>query len=86
MAEFRSIRSNKNIRIQTKLSIIRTCVMSVVLYACETWTLRKQDKKALLAFTMKCYRRTLHIRWQQKVTNKKIRSRVGTTKNIVGVI
>jgi len=87
LAEFRIIWNSKHISIQKKLSIIRTCGMSVVLYACETWTLRKQDKNALLAFEMKCYRRILHIRWQQKVTNKEIRPRVGTTKNIiVGVI
>jgi len=86
MAHFRSTWNSKHISTQTKLSIIRTCVMSVVLYACETWTLRKRDKNALLAFKMQYYKRMLHIRWQLKETNKEIRSRVGTTNNIVGVI
>jgi hypothetical protein len=52
-----------------------TCVMNVLLYACETWTLRKKDKDSLLAFEMKCYRRILHIRWQQIITNGEVRRR-----------
>jgi len=43
--------------------------MSVLLYACETWTLRNRDIDSLMAFEMKCYRRILHIHWQQKITN-----------------
>jgi len=48
MAEFRRIWNSKHISIQTKLSIIRTCVMSVVLYACKTWTLRKNIQDEML--------------------------------------
>ncbi len=73
----------KHISTETKISIIRTCVMSVLLYACETWTLRKKDKDLLLAFEMKCYRRILHIHWHQKITNVEVRRRVGNTRNIV---
>ena len=86
MTGFKQIWKSKHISTRTKLCIIRTCVMSVLLYACETWTLRKKDKDILLAFEMKCYRRILHIRWQQKITNVEVRSRVGNTRNIVQLI
>ena len=56
------------------------------MYACETWTLRKRDKNRLLAAEMKCYRRILKIRRQQKITNVEVRSRVGTTRNIIQLI
>src|SRR6218665_2637398 len=45
MAEFKNIWQSKNICIKTKRDIIITCVISVELYACETWTLKKKDKK-----------------------------------------
>ena len=86
MAGFKTIWNSKHISTQTKISIIRTCVMSVLLYACETWTLRKKDKDSLLAFEMKCYRRILHIRWQQRITNVEVRRRVSNTRNIVQLI
>ncbi|XP_016299301.1 uncharacterized protein LOC107656114 [Sinocyclocheilus anshuiensis] len=86
MAGFKTIWNSKHIRTETKISIIRTCVMSVLLYACETWTLRKKDKDLLRAFEMKCYRRILHIHWHQKITNVEVQRRVGNTRNIVQLI
>jgi len=56
------------------------------MYAGETWTLRKRDKNRLLAAEMKCYRRILKIGWQQKITNNEVRSRVGSTRNIIQLI
>ncbi len=86
MAGFKTIWNSKYISTETKISISRTCVMSVLLYACETWTLRKKDKYLLLAFETKCYRRILHIPWHQKITNGEVRRRVGNTRNIVQLI
>jgi len=74
MAQFKNIWRSKQISIQTKLHIVRTCVFSTLMYACETWTLRKSDKNRLLAAEMKCYRHILKIRWQQKITNDEVRS------------
>ena len=86
MAGFKTIWNSKHISISTKLSIIKTCVMSVLLYACETWTLRKREKDSLLAYEMKCYRRILHIRRQQKITNVEIRQRLKVERNVVQLI
>ena len=86
MAGFKTIWRSMHISTETKIRIVRTCVMSVLLYACETWTMRKKDKDSLLAFEMRCYRRILHIYWQQKISNTEVRRRVGSTKNIVQVI
>jgi hypothetical protein len=86
MAGFKTIWNSKHISTETKISIIRTCVFSVLLFACETWTLRKKDNDLLLAFEMKCYRRILHIRWQQKITNGEVRRRVGSSRNIIQLI
>ena len=86
MAGFKTIWNSRHISTVTKISIIRTCVLSVLLYACETWTLRKKDKDLLLAFEMKCYRRILHIRWQQRITNVEVRRRIGNNRNIIQLI
>src|SRR6218665_880639 len=44
MAEFKNVWKSKDISIKTKRDIMVICVISVVLYACETWTLKKKDK------------------------------------------
>ena len=70
----------------TKLEILKTCVFSVLLYACETWTLKKKDKDIFMAFEMRCYRRILHIWWQQKITNEEVRRRTRRKQNIVQTV
>jgi len=74
------------ISLPTKLSIIRSCVMSVLLYACDTWTIGKRDIYSLMAFEMKCYRRILSIHWQQKIMNVEIRQRLDIQKNLMQLI
>ena len=70
MAGFNNFWKSKELSVETKLSISRTCIFSILLYACESWTLSKQDREKLMAFEMRCYRRILHIRWQQRITNE----------------
>jgi len=83
MAEFKNIWKSKNIGIKTKRDIMVTCVISIVLYEYETWTLKKKHKNKLMAFEMRCYRRILNVRWQQKITNEEIRKRMGSKRNIL---
>ena len=83
MAGFNPIWRSKVIRKSVKLEVLRTCVFSVLLYASETWTMKKEDQRRLLAFEMKGYRRILNIRWQQKISNREVRNRVQATRNIV---
>jgi len=51
--------------------------------AAETWTLKKRDMNRLRAFEMKCLRRLLNVKWQQKIKNTDIMKRTGTSINIV---
>ena len=55
------------------MNIIKSTVISLAVqaYAIETWKLKK-DGDRLLAFEMKCYRRILGIRWEQKITNEEV--------------
>ena len=80
---FNKVWSSRVIRLEVKLNILRTCVFSTLLYAAETWTIKKEDKDRLLSFEMKCYRRILRIRWQQKITNIEVRRRMKVTTNVM---
>ena len=68
------------------ISIIRTCVMSVLLYACETRTLTEREIDSPMAFGIESYRRILHIHWQQNITKLEIRQRLDIKKNVVQMI
>jgi len=53
----------KQISLNTKLYILKTCVFNTALYACEVWMLKKTDRNGILAFKMYCCRRLLQISW-----------------------
>ena len=62
---------------QRQRSIYQTLVVSVLLYASETWTLLAADVKTLEAFHIKCQRQILRIRWQDHVRNDEVAARTG---------
>ena len=70
MGSLRHVWNGKKLTIQNKLRILTTCVFSVLIYASETWTLKETDKKKLLVFEMKCYRRIFRISWKDMIRNE----------------
>jgi hypothetical protein len=86
LASLKHIWNSKKLKIENKLKILTTCVFSVLLYASETWTLKEADRRKLLAFEMKCYRRILKINWRDMVRNEDIRKRISRDETIIDII
>ena len=55
---------------------MRSLVISIFLYACESRTLTAELEKRTQAFEMRCYRRLLHISYKDRVTNKEVRRKI----------
>ena len=85
-ASLKHIWNSKKLKIENKLKILTTCVFSVLLYASETWTLKEADRKKLMAFEMKCYRRMLKINWRDMIRNDDIRKKILKDETIVDII
>ena len=86
LASLKHIWKPSKITVSTKLRILSVCVFSVLLYAAETWTLKERDKKKLLAFEMRCYRRLLKIKWQDKITNEQIRKTLNIQTTVIDLV
>ena len=86
MASIKHISNGKKLTIENKLRILTTCVFNVLLYASETWTLKETDKRKLLAFEMKCYRRILRVNWKDMIRNEDIRKRISREETIIDTI
>ena len=69
--------STRVISRNTKVTLFKTLVLSVLLYSCDTWKLTKGEEKKLDTFQAKCFRRMLRIRWQQHVKNKEVLEMAG---------
>ena len=55
---------------------MRSLVISIFLYACESWTLIAELEKRTHAFEMRCYRRLLNISYKDHVTNEEVRRKI----------
>ena len=57
---------------RTKIRLFKTLVRPVLLYGCKTWKITSNDERKLNSFQCQSLRRIMRIRWQQKVTNRRV--------------
>ena len=67
---------DNNISLGSKMKLMRSLVISIFLYACESWTLTAELEKRTQAFEMRCYRRLLNISYKDHVTNEEVRRKI----------
>ena len=56
--------------------LMRSLVTSILLYACESWTLTAELQRRIQAMEMRCYRKILHISFKHHVTDEKVRAKI----------
>ena len=72
MNDLDKIISSRDVSLHTKIRLVQTLVFSITSYGCESWTVKKQDRKKVDAFELWCWRRTLRIPWTARRTNKSV--------------
>ena len=68
----RPIWKDQNITLRSKIRLMRSLVVSIFLYACETWTLTAELQRRIQAMEMRCYRKILCISYKDHITNKEV--------------
>ena len=85
-----TIWNDQNITRRYKVRLIRTPIISILLYAGETWTLTIELQRRIRAVEMRCYRRLLHISYKDHITNeivcKKIQAAIGPYEDILTTV
>ena len=67
---------DNNISHGSQVKLIRSLVISIFLYACESWILTAELEKRTKAFERRCYRRLLNISYKDHVTNEEVRKKI----------
>ena len=67
---------DNNISLGSKVKLMRSLVISIFLYACESWTLTAEFEKRTQAFEMNCYWGLLNISYKDHVTNEEVRRKI----------
>uniref|UniRef100_W5MXL2 Reverse transcriptase domain-containing protein n=1 Tax=Lepisosteus oculatus TaxID=7918 RepID=W5MXL2_LEPOC len=76
MLSMHQIWKSKDISLTTKCEMFHAIVFPISMYGCESWTLKKADRKRMDAFELWCWRRLLRISWTARVTNKEVLERI----------
>ena len=72
MTNLDSIFKSKNITLPTKVRLVKAMVFPVVMYGCESWTVKKAESQRIDAFELWCWRRLLKVPWTARRSNKSI--------------
>ena len=76
LTKLKPIWRDNNISLGSKVKLMHSLVISMFLYACESWTLTAVLEKRMQAFEMRCYRRLLNISCKDHVTNEEVRRKI----------
>ena len=63
MTNLDSILKSRDITLSTKVHLIKAVVFTVVMYGCESWTIKKAERRRIDAFELWCWRRFLRVPW-----------------------
>ena len=72
MTNLDSILKIKDITLSTKVHLVKAMVFPVVMYRCESWTIKKAECQTLDAFELWCWRRLLRVPWTARRSNQSI--------------
>ena len=72
MTNLDSILKSRDITLPTKILIVKAMVFPVVMYGCESWTIKKAERRRINVFELWCWRRLLRVPWAARRSNHSI--------------
>ena len=86
MTNLHSILKSRDITLPTKVRLVKAMVFQVVMYGCESWTVKKVDFRRIDAFELWCWRRFLRVPWTAKRSNQSILKEVSPVCSLEGLL
>ena len=86
MTKLESILKSSNITLPTKVCLVKAMVFLVVLYGCESWSIKKAEPRRIDAFELWCWRRLLRIPWTAKRSSQSILKEINPEYSLEGLM
>ena len=77
---------NRDITLPTKVHLVKAVVFPVVMYGCESWTIKKAECRRLDAFELWCWRRLLRVLWTARRSNQSILKEISPEYSLEGLM
>ena len=86
MTNLDSILKSRDITLPTKVRLFKAMVFPVVIYGCESWTVKKAERRRIDAFELGCWRRLLRVPWTARRSNQSILKEISPGISLEGMM
>ena len=86
MSNLDSILKSRDITLPTKVCLVKAIVFPVVIYGCESWTIKKAEHRRIDAFELWCWRRLLRVPWTARRSNQSILKEISPGCSLEGLM
>ena len=86
MTNLDSILKSRDITLSTKIRLVKAMVFPVVMYGCESWTIKKAERWRIDAFELWCWRRLLRVPWTTRRSNQCILKEISPEYSLEGLM
>ena len=86
MANLESILKSRDITLPTKVPLVRAMVFPLVMYGCESWTIKKAEHRRIDGFQLLCWIRLLRVPWTARRSNQSILKEISPEYSLEGLM
>ena len=86
MSNLDSMLKSRDITLPTKVHLVKAMVFPVVMYGCESWTIKKAEHQRIDAFELWCWRRLLRVPWTARKSNQPILKEISPEYSLEGLM
>ena len=86
MTNLDSILKSRDITLSTKVHLVKAIVFPVVMYGCESWTIKRAEHRRINAFELWCWRRLLRVPWTARRSNQSILKEISPGCSLEGLM
>ena len=86
MTNLDSILKSRDITFPTKVCLVKAMVFPVVMYGCESWTIKKAERQIIDAFVLWCWRRLLRVFWTARRSNQSVLKEISPEYSLGGLM
>ena len=86
MTNLDSVFKSRGITLPTKVRLVKAMVFPVVMYGCESWTVKKAERRRIDAFELWCWRRLLRVPWTARRSNQSILKKISPGYSLKGMM
>ena len=84
MTNLDSISKSRDITLPTTVCLVKAMAFAVIMYGCESWTVKKAEHQRIYVFELWCWRRLLRVPWTARRSNQSILKEISPAYSFIG--